>query len=662
MGERQSLSNEEFQKEVARLSQNYADPLAVLLKRGTLTEADFELCVCEIRRLVGDKAWPVLKKVNFQKLGRAIPRSGDFTTSWQMADVLDPDLREMLETAYENFTARAKGFLPEIELKEHWQMTVATDLERAYKDSPDALREHIGGIAKTYGGGLDVSQLAKLAVAHFGDAILHQVDIRSRLCTSKNVQSPKFHAGKSSARKVVEALGYDARLAGEAMDDDLLPQNLVKIRQSSTVRKLHDYQKEVATKLRKFLDDPNMRACMVSMPTGAGKTYTVTDTLRAWLMTKPGGGVIYWVCDRNELCEQAASEFEAWGALAERPSLNLIRLLDNTEATKDEALTDFPLDIPTVIVTTIQRLERQTGETLQHATSHETIALVFDEAHKASAETYSKCIESLRKRSPRMKLVGLSATPFRGAQLFTPSACADEGTKTLIKQFDENLVDAVETLSLSGSAQTRLGQQIEVLQKRGVLAKLEEKAITTSVLISAGNNTGAAGFNALNNSFDVAEVREAVLAEAEKVIGASASHQLLIFAPQVDAAEFIALRLGINGIAARAVSSNTPRTLRLKAVADFKQSKLRVLCNADLLTTGFDAPKITHIIVARLVESEALYLQMVGRGLRGPENGGTDKCTIIDVRPKDIAKDIANKDLGELGYERFWRLYRGNGF
>ena len=47
---------------------------------------------------------------------------------------------------------------------------------------------------------------------------------------------------------------------------------------------------------------------------------------------------------------------------------------------------------------------------------------------------------------------------------------------------------------------------------------------------------------------------------------------------------------------------------------------------------GFDAPKTRAILVARPVYSPNLYFQMIGRGLRGPLNGGDDRCLILNVR------------------------------
>ena len=63
----------------------------------------------------------------------------------------------------------------------------------------------------------------------------------------------------------------------------------------------------------------------------------------------------------------------------------------------------------------------------------------------------------------------------------------------------------------------------------------------------------------------------------------------------------------------------------------FKDGETRVLVNCDLLTQGFDAPSVRALYIARPTFSPNRYIQMVGRGLRGPENGGTDRCLVVNV-------------------------------
>ena len=104
----------------------------------------------------------------------------------------------------------------------------------------------------------------------------------------------------------------------------------------------------------------------------------------------------------------------------------------------------------------------------------------------------------------------------------------------------------------------------------------------------------------------------------------------LVYACTVEHAYFLSVILTAQGRRARAVSSDTPLTLRRAIVRDFKERKLDFLCNFGVLTTGFDAPKTECIALCRPTTSEVLYEQIIGRGLRGPVFNGTAECTIID--------------------------------
>ncbi|MBN1210829.1 MAG: hypothetical protein JXB05_38630 [Myxococcaceae bacterium] len=78
----------------------------------------------------------------------------------------------------------------------------------------------------------------------------------------------------------------------------------------------------------------------------------------------------------------------------------------------------------------------------------------------------------------------------------------------------------------------------------------------------------------------------------------------------------------------------------LKQIERFRGGDLRFLCNVGVLTTGFDAPKADVVCVTRPTTSAIRYEQMVGRGLRGPKNGGTDWCTVLDVQDEGLPDDV----------------------
>jgi DNA repair protein RadD len=110
----------------------------------------------------------------------------------------------------------------------------------------------------------------------------------------------------------------------------------------------------------------------------------------------------------------------------------------------------------------------------------------------------------------------------------------------------------------------------------------------------------------------------------------------LVFACDVAQAEWLAYgwrRKYQNAEIARAITAQTPYALRRKWLSEFMNpdSPLKILVNVGVLTTGFDAPKVERLILARPTMSRILFEQMVGRGLRGPKFGGYPQCTVIDI-------------------------------
>jgi superfamily II DNA or RNA helicase len=114
------------------------------------------------------------------------------------------------------------------------------------------------------------------------------------------------------------------------------------------------------------------------------------------------------------------------------------------------------------------------------------------------------------------------------------------------------------------------------------------------------------------------------IAEAEE-------QHILFFSNSVQHAEEMAIHLNLHGIPAAAISGNTDQSARRDFLARFQGGELRVLCNYSVLATGFDAPKTDMILISRAVFSPVRYMQMVGRGLRGIKNGGTETCRIVTV-------------------------------
>ena len=87
-------------------------------------------------------------------------------------------------------------------------------------------------------------------------------------------------------------------------------------------------------------------------------------------------------------------------------------------------------------------------------------------------------------------------------------------------------------------------------------------------------------------------------------------------------------------------------------VDEFRAGRLRVLTNYGVFQEGFDAPMVRAVYVARPTYSPNVYLQMVGRGLRGPRNGGSEECLIVNV------EDTVTNFGEELSFKNFISLWQ----
>ena len=115
--------------------------------------------------------------------------------------------------------------------------------------------------------------------------------------------------------------------------------------------------------------------------------------------------------------------------------------------------------------------------------------------------------------------------------------------------------------------------------------------------------------------------------------------QVLYFAPNVEQSKFMCMLLLAQGAKAAHVDGTSPMEYRRDVISKFKDNKI----NFDVFTTGFDAPNIDVVFIARPTKSLVLHQQMIGRGMRGRRMGGTtqfDLYRIVDNMPEiDLADD-----------------------
>ena len=261
--------------------------------------------------------------------------------------------------------------------------------------------------------------------------------------------------------------------------------------------------------------------------------------------------------------------------------------------------------------------------------------LVVDEAHlipRNSETQYQTFIEGLRLTNPALKVVGLTATPFR-----LDSGRLDRGRGAI---FDGIAYDI----------------PIPMLVKRGYLAPLISKR-PGQVFDTSGLHTRAGDYieAELAARFNTAAVTKAAVQEI--VAAGQDRRSWLMFCISVDHAAHVRDEIRAHGITCEMVTGATDAAERARILADFKAGRIRALTNVNVLTTGFDAPQTDLLAFLRPTQSLGLYMQMAGRAMRtadGKANGlvldfagNVARHGPVDAVNASEAKDKAEKGAGE---------------
>jgi superfamily II DNA or RNA helicase len=244
--------------------------------------------------------------------------------------------------------------------------------------------------------------------------------------------------------------------------------------------------------------------------------------------------------------------------------------------------------------------------------------LVFDEAHQAVAPTYKNLVNYLIGENHDVALLGLTATPGR-----TPDNDVEDSE--LADFFNTNRV----TIEIPGYKNA-----IDYLTSEGYLANtnyidVKFEADHALVVTNDDEDDFSPDFLKLLGG-NIA--RNGELIRAAKALAAR-HKRILLFAPSVGSARQVSLVLRALGIDAYSLDWTNSELSRKTMVDKFRGNSagVQILCNFGVLTTGFDAPRTSCVIIGRPTRSVVLYSQMVGRAIRGSKVGGNDQADIVTV-------------------------------
>lgn len=351
---------------------------------------------------------------------------------------------------------------------------------------------------------------------------------------------------------------------------------------------LRDYQKDTIDATERCFAQGHTDVLNV-LATGGGKT---TIGLELIARNCAQGERAIWLAHREELITQPAERMAAMHPAWERDT-GIVMGRQNECAAR-------------LVIATIQTISgwKRLEQYLRYGPP---ALLVFDECHHATAKTYVEFLTALKAINPKLRHVGFTATPKRSDQ--------------------DGLSKVYQTVA------ARYG--IKELMQGGWLCPITAVTVKTPISLSGVkkshgdyNQAQLASVMDVDNAFDL--VVQTHLDQAR-------DRQAICFTVGVAGAHLLAEKFNAAGIRAAACDGTTPKDERRDILDAFRRGDLDVLTNCNVFTEGLDLPMISAVHWCRPTDSDTVYMQGIGRGLR--THPGKVDCTIFDYVPLD-GRDI----------------------
>jgi DNA repair protein RadD len=352
---------------------------------------------------------------------------------------------------------------------------------------------------------------------------------------------------------------------------------------------LREYQQQAVNNAVKYFQKKRQPAVIV-LPTGAGKSLVIAELARI------AKGRVLVLAHVKELVEQNHEKYKSYGLSAGIFSASLGKKDWDEKA----------------IFGSVQSVARAPDDFFNNFS-----LLVIDECHRVAEEgstQYQDVIKKLLERNSELCILGLTATPYRLGLGWIYEYNQIGEIKTDKKRFFKQCVFE---LPLS-----------YMIRNRFLTVPVKVDIPVTSYDFSELTDN--------DRPFTAAEVEEVLKSQKrltpfiiKNIIDITARYDrkgVMIFSSTIRHAEEIMSYLPPED--ARLVLGDTDIAERNQIINDFKLKKFKYLVNVSVLTTGFDAPHVDVIAILRPTESNSLYQQIVGRGLRlSPDK---KDCYILD--------------------------------
>lgn len=400
-------------------------------------------------------------------------------------------------------------------------------------------------------------------------------------------------------------------------------------KKGANARTPYEHQKNAMENLD-IINKSNQYSTMIVLPTGGGKTYTAS----MWLLKNALNykKKILWIAHRQMLLDQAAESFQKFAYSEVIPHIPFFqyRIISGSSC-HDRAIDIKATD--NLLIVSKDSIGRNLNCLDSWLAGEKEIFLIIDEAHHSTAKTYRRVIEYVQARVSNVKLIGLTATPFR---------TADDEQGLLSKIYEDGLRDGKVVHGNSGITY-QIG--LKELINRRILSKPIFESYYTDEMY--GEALGLDGWESIQRldvlPEDVAGQMADSAARNKLIVSTYQSKQkeygqTIVFAINVIHAIHLSALFNKAGIRSEFIVSDvrdsvtgvrTSREDNERKLEEYKSGRIQVLVNVNILTEGVDLPQTKTVFLARPTVSTILMTQMIGRALRGEAAGGTAAAYIV---------------------------------
>lgn len=420
----------------------------------------------------------------------------------------------------------------------------------------------------------------------------------------------------------------------------------VKIIKGEAARKPYPHQIEAMKALSSEVENKEDYKGLLVLPTGGGKTLTAVQ----WILKNVinNKNKVLWIAHRHELLDQALKSFidNSYSNLITNRTFYNYRIISGKH--------DRPVNIKShddIIIASKDSLGSGIKYLIKNwiKASKGDIFIVVDEAHHAVAKGYVKILKEVEKEAKgKVRIIGLTATPSR---------TAEDEKGALKKIFKDDITYGIDLRKLINTEILSQPIFIEEKTKVDMSLDLSEKQL-----------------NFIKNSDVLPEDVAKFIAENKDRNRFIVEHYIknkdkygktIVFA--VNQMNAIALKsifekygvkadYVISGLKSGDTLVSISNEEKDRIIKDFRDGKLDVLINVNILTEGTDIPNTQTVFLARQTTSSILMTQMIGRALRGKKAGGTDKAYVVSfvddwknkiswVNPKILIESNYNNDI-----------------